>query len=108
MFFSLGEKYLIYWRKTIKLIFGYDIKEELGYFFYKESYNNDFLGEDVDYIRKLYTREDTPTSKMIEIWQKELQDKIIWKVFYKNNYEKHLFIDSMYTSLKNDKTLHEQ
>lgn len=108
VFFSLGEKYLIYWRKTIKLIFGYDIKEELGYFFYKESYNNDFWGEDVDYIRKLYTREDTPTSKMIEIWQKELQDKIIWKVFYKNNYEKHLFIDSMYTSLKNDKTLHEQ
>ena len=104
VFFTLGEKHLIYWRKTIKLIYGYDIKEELSWFFYKESYNNDFWCEDVDYIKKLFIFPYPSMSKMIEIWQKELRDKVIWEVFYNNNYRKHLFIDSMYTSLKNDET----
>lgn len=111
VFFSLGEKYLIYWRRTIKLIYGYDIKKELcGYFCEESPYNIDFWGEDVDYIRKHHIREHPSTSKMIEVWQKELQDKVIWKVFYKNKYEKHsyYYMDSMYTSLKNDETLHEQ
>lgn len=106
-FFLLGEKYLIYWRKTIKLIYGYDIKEKLGNYF-NESPFNSFWGEDVDYIGEHYIRRVPSSSKMIEIWQKELQDEVIWEVFYNNNYEEHLFINSMYTSLKNDKTLHEQ
>lgn len=109
VFFSLAEKYLIYWRKTIKLIYGYDIKKELCDYFWEESpFYNGFWGEDVDYIRKHLVIELPSTSEMIEIWQKELQDKVIWKVFYNNNYEgHHFFIDSMYTSLKNDEILHE-
>lgn len=108
-FFSLGEKYLIYWRKTIKLIYGYDIKERLcGYFYEKSPYKNDFWGEDVDYIGEHYIRRFPSSSKMIEIWQKELQDEVIWEVFYNNNYKEHYFINSMYTSLKNDKTLLKQ
>lgn len=110
VFFSLGEKYLFYWRKTIKLIHGYDIKEELSNYFCREMscINNFFWGEDVDYIKKLFIFPHSSMSKTIEIWQKEAQDKVIWKVFFNNNYKEHFFIDSMYTSLKNDKTIHEQ
>lgn len=107
-FFSLGEKHLIYWKKTIKLIYGYDIKEELGHYFCESPYNG-FWGEDIDYIKKHYMGEHPSTlSKMMEIWQKELQDKVIWEVFYNNNYKEHYFIYSMYTSLKNDELLHKQ
>lgn len=106
-FFSLGKKYLIYWRKTIKLIYGYDIKEKLRNYFCESPFN-DFWGEDVDYIGEHYIIRFPSSSKMIEIWQKELQDEVIWEVFYNNNYEEHYFIDSMYTSLKKDETLHEQ
>jgi len=101
-FFSLGEKYLIYWRKTIKLIYGYDIKEKLRGYFCETPYSNDFWGEDVDYLRKHYTIEQPSTSKIIEIWQKELQDEVIWDVFFNNHYKEHLFVESMYTSLNDE------
>lgn len=86
---------------------GYDIKEKLGNYF-NESPFNSFWGEDVDYIGEHYIRRVPSSSKMIEIWQKELQDEVIWEVFYNNNYEEHLFINSMYTSLKNYKILLKQ
>lgn len=110
VFFFLGGKYLFYWRKTIKLIHGYDIKEELSIYFSSEMsrINRFSWGEDVDYIKKLLIFPHPSMSKMIEIWKREAQDKVIWEVFFNNNYKEHFFIHSMYTSLKNDETLYEQ
>ena len=48
----------------------------------------------IDYIKK-----NPITNQDIEIWQKELRDKVIWDSIYNKNYEEHYFIDSMYTSL---------
>ena len=97
VFFSLGEKYLIYWRKTIKLIYGYDIKEKLDFYFCNESTNNyDFFCEDVDHIRNYIGKHYPITNNKVEIWQKELQDEVIWDVFFNNKYKEHFFLDSMY------------
>lgn len=95
-FFSLGDKYLSYWGKTLKVMYGQDIHDQLCNYFHNESrYQIDFWGEDVDYIKKY-----TSTSHEVEIWQKELQDKTIWDVIYKGNYHDHYLIESMYTSFK--------
>ena len=95
-FFSLGDKYLPYWGKTLKLMYGQDIHDQLCYYFHNESLCRiDFGGEDVDYIKK-----HTSTSQEVEIWQKELQDKTIWDLIYNGNYKEHNLIEYMYTSLK--------
>ena len=57
-----------------------------------------FIGEDVDFIKICtYSKQDSE----IEIWKRELRDKVIWKVLFEDGYKKHYFIDSMYTSLSN-------
>ena len=95
LFFSLGEKYLTYWKKTIKFMYGYDINQELGIYFCNDSrYNIVYWGEDIDYIKQHTSKKDE-----IEIWQKELQDKVIWNVFFKDTYHNHYMIDSMYRAV---------
>lgn len=95
-FISLGDKYLSYWKKTLQLMYGQDIHDQLcGYFYSELRYQVGFWGEGIDYIKKY-----TSTSQEVEIWQKELRDKTIWDVVYCGNYHEHLFLESMYTSLK--------
>lgn len=94
-FISIADKYLPYWNKTLKLMYGQDIYEQLKVYFYpKIGYFTDFWGEDVDYIKKCAS-----TNQEVEMWQKELRDKVIWDIVYNKNYKEHNFIDSMYTSL---------
>lgn len=96
-FFSLGEKYLLYWKETIKLMYGQDIHDQLCNYFYNESRYHYTLGfEDVNYIKQ-----HTSTNEEVKIWQKELQDNVIWEVIYNDNYVEHIYIKDMYTSLKN-------
>ena len=94
-FISLGDKYLLYWIKTLKFMYGEDIDKQLLHNYFFASYHqNYYWGEDIDYIKK-----NPITNQDIEIWQKELRDKVIWDSIYNKNYEEHYFIDSMYTSL---------
>lgn len=99
-FISLADKYLAYWNKTLRLMFGQDIHEQLCKYFVSEiGHTTDFWGEDVDYIKK-----HTSEKNEIEIWLKELRDKVIWKYFYDVNYSDdfsldHLFLENMYSSL---------
>lgn len=94
-FISIADKYLTYWNKALMLMYGQDIYEQLKSYFYPEiGYFADFWGEDVDYIKKVAS-----TNQEVEMWQKELRDKVIWDSIYNKNYEEHYFIDSMYTSL---------
>lgn len=101
-FIALADKYLQYWKKTLMLIYGQDIHEQLCDYFYEEiGHSTDFWGEDVDYIKK-----HTSTKNEIEIWQKELRDKVIWKFFYKDHYSEniwweHMYIEYIYSSLYN-------
>jgi len=85
-FFSLGDKYLPYWGKTLKFMYGQDIHDQLCNYFHDEPivHIGGPWGEDVDYIKK-----HTSTIHEVEIWQKELQDKTIWDVIYNGNYKKH-------------------
>ncbi len=95
-FISIANKYLSYWRRTLKFMYGYDVHSQLCNYFHNEPrYKIDFFLEDVDYIKKY-----TSTKEEIEIWQKELRDKLIWEIFYNGNYQEHYFIESMYTSLQ--------
>ncbi len=100
-FFSLGEKYLPYWNKTIKFMYGEDIHMQLYKYFHNESYRIDYWGEDVDYIKKHVWIEDE-----VKTWQKELQDELLWECFYENNdsenYREHNSLESMYTSLRKE------
>ena len=50
-----------------------------------------FMGDDVDYIKQHFCE-----NKDIQILKKELRDKLIWKVLFKNGYKDHYSIDSMY------------
>ena len=99
-FLSLADKYLVYWNKTLKLMFGQDVHEQLCIYFVSEiGHSKDFWGEDVDYIKK-----HTSKKNEIEIWLKELRDKVIWKYFYDVNYSDdissdYLFLENMYSSL---------
>lgn len=97
-FLTLAEKYLPYWRKTMKYIYGQDIHDQLCSYFHNESrYKIDFWGEDVDYIKM-----HVSSNQEIEIWQRELQDMAIWDLVYNENYQEHYSIRSMYTSLRED------
>ena len=94
-FIALGDKYLSYWKKTLTLMYGQDIHEQLCHYFYDEiGHSTDFWGEDIDYIKKCAS-----TNQDVEIWQKELQDKLIWDTIYNKNYQEHYDIEYMYTSL---------
>lgn len=99
-FFDLGDKYLPYWKKTLIFMYGQDIHEQLSKYFYSQiGHSTDFWGDDVDYIKKC-----TSSKHEIEIWQKELQDKVIWKFFYEEKdtdsvFLQHLYLELMYTSL---------
>lgn len=101
-FIALADKYFPYWNKTLKLILGQDIHNELCVYFYNQiGHSTDFWGEGVDYIKKC-----TSIKHEIDVWQKELQDKVIWNYFYeKRNFgsiiSDHIFLDSMYSSLYN-------
>ena len=96
-FVALADKHLPYWKKTLMLIYGQDIHEQLCHYFYEEiGHGTDFWGEDVDYIKK------HASTKEVEIWQKELKDKVIWDVIYKKNYREHYYIEAMYTSLNSN------
>ncbi len=95
-FFSIGEKYLSYWSKTLRFMYGQDIYDQIkDYFIFSSNYSIDFWGEPVDCITKFVY-----TSHEVDIWQKELQDQVIWDVFYNKNYKEHYCIESMYTSLR--------
>ena len=99
-FFSIADKYLLYWSKTLQFIYGGDVYEQLSHNLYNTSSSIDyfFIGEDVDFIKICtYSKQDSE----IEIWKRELRDKVIWKVLFEDGYKKHYFIDSMYTSLSN-------
>lgn len=99
-FFSIADKYLLYWRKTLQFIYGRDVYEQLSHNLYNTSSSIDyfFIGEDVDFIKICtYSKQDSE----IEIWKRELRDKVIWKVLFDDGYKEHYFIDSMYTSLSN-------
>lgn len=97
-FFSLSDKYLLYWNKTLKFMYGQDLYDKiLNYFHNEHSYPTDFWGEPVDCIKKIVY---TYSSHEVNIWQKELQDQVIWDVFYNKNYKEHYCIESMYTSLR--------
>lgn len=94
-FIELGDKYLPYWKKTIKLMYGQDIHKQICSYFYKEiGHSTDFWGEDVAYIKK-----HTSTSEGVEIWQKELRDKVLWDIIYNEDYQEHYLIESIFTSL---------
>ena len=99
-FIALGDKYFPYWKKTLRFIYGQDIHEQLCRYFYSQiGHSSDFWGEDVDYIKNC-----TSSNHEIEIWQKELQDKVIWKFFYEEKdtdsvFLQHLSLELMYTSL---------
>ena len=94
-FISIADKYLTYWNKALMLMYGQDIYEQLKSYFYPEiGYFADFWGEDVDYIKKVAS-----TNQEVEMWQKELRDKVIWDIVYNRNYKEHYFIKHMYTSL---------
>ena len=99
-FITIADKYLPYWNMTLKLMYGQDIHEQLSKYFYSQiGHSTDFWGDDVDYIKNC-----TSSKHEIEIWQKELQDKVIWKFFYEEKdtdsvFSQHLYLDLMYTSL---------
>jgi hypothetical protein len=99
-FFSIADKYLLYWSKTLQFIYGRDVYEQLSHNLYNTSSSIDyfFIGKDVDFIKICtYSKQDSE----IEIWKKELRDKVIWTVLFEDGYKEHYFIDSMYTSLSN-------
>ena len=103
-FISLADMYLPYWNKTLKLMYGQDIHEQLCKYFHKElGHATGFWGEDEDYIKR-YTTEKYE----IEIWKKELLDNVIWEIFYVDYFYENFahrlstdpsIIESMYTSL---------
>lgn len=96
-FLSLAEKYLPNWNKIIKFIYGQDIHNQMCSYFCNEIlYKIDFWGEDVDYIKK-----HTSDAHEIEIWQKELQDRLLWRIFYEGQYEEHFELGSMYITISN-------
>ena len=98
VFYSLADKYLSYWSKTLKLMYGQDVHDQLCEYFYNESrYQIDSWCYDVGYIKKYAS-----TSQEIDIWQKELRDKVIWECIVNENYQEHNFIEYMYTSLKEE------
>lgn len=97
-FYSIAEKYLSYWSKTLKLMYGQDVHDQLCDYFYNESrYQIDSWCLDVGYIKKYAL-----TSQEIDIWQKELRDKVIWECIFNENYQDHYLIESMYTSLREE------
>lgn len=95
-FFSIADKYLLYWSKTLQFIYGRDVYEQLSHNLYNTTLSHDFnfIGNDVDFIKKFtYSKQDFE----IEIWKKELGDKVIWKVLFEDGYNNHYFIiNSMY------------
>ena len=103
-FISLADMYLPYWNKTLKLMYGQDMHEQLCKYFHKElGHATGFWGEDEDYIKR-YTTE----KHEIEIWKKELLDNVIWEIFYVDHFYENsahrlstdpIIIKSMYTSL---------
>lgn len=100
-FLTLAEKYLPNWGKTIKYMYGQDIHNQMCSYFYNEIlYKTDFLGEDVDYIKK-----HTSESNEIKIWQKELQDRLLWNIFYEGKYEKYYHIEMMYISMNKNESV---
>ena len=87
---------------TIKLIYNQDLYNQLCNYCYDESsFSFDYFNKDLDYYIKKYSS----TKKEAEIWLKELQDKAIWEIVYKDNYQEHYDIRSMYTSLLRKKLL---
>lgn len=94
-FIALSDKFLRFWKKTLALIYGQDVLEQLKSYFYNLiNHPAKFWGEDIDYINLCVEEE------YVEIWQKEMRDEILWKVLYNKEYREHYFIEYIYKSLK--------
>ena len=93
-FFSIADKYLIYWQKTLKLMHGEDIAKQLNInllIFDDSDYHS---AEDIDHIKKHFS-----SNNDIKIWLKEMRDQVIWENLYNKKYHEHYSIEYMYKSL---------
>lgn len=93
-FISLADRYLPCWMKTIKLMYGEDIYEQIQNYSRNPTITPDKWEEDIDYIKKI-----ADSDYEIEVWKKELSDMVVWNFTQNNKYKEHLCIDYVYSSL---------
>ena len=93
-FFSIADKYLIYWQKALKLMHGEDIAKQLNINLLNFDDSDYHYAEDIDHIKKHFS-----SNNDIKIWLKEMRDQVIWENLYNKKYHEHYSIEYMYKSL---------